>query len=223
MLMWKSGPSSCGGSTPYCRWVHRHAEPRIGLAARPPRACAHAPSCTAAAAAVQQRRAHDASDFSSATFVPSCRRAVVPSFRRAVVRSCLRALVRLQSPGIPSSGCSWRCTCTSSRRSKPSLRRAPRCPTSTGRRPRCSGPSSPSSSSSTAATATLASTRFTGPARASAGCSASGRTSSARTLTRRHALVKWNMLRLMLGGMEIQLASLGGTDSWWCSKGLSDD
>lgn len=35
------------------------------------------------------------------------------------------------------------------------------------------------------------------------------------------ALVKWNMLRLMLGGMEIQLASLGGTDSGG-SKGLSD-
>ena len=35
-------------------------------------------------------------------------------------------------------------------------------------------------------------------------------------------LVKWNMLRLMLGGMEIQLASLGGTDSGG-GKGLSDD
>ena len=35
------------------------------------------------------------------------------------------------------------------------------------------------------------------------------------------AIVKWNMLRLLLGGMEIQLASLGNSDSGG-GKGLDE-
>ena len=86
MLMWKSGPSSCGGSTPYCRWVHRHAEPRIGLAACPPRACAHAPSCT-----VRRRR------YSSGELMMPLTSRPLPSCRRAVVPSCARAFVPLSA------------------------------------------------------------------------------------------------------------------------------